>query len=204
MLSVRQTEKPLPKQKESSSKMRNFRLYAFSFIAAGLMATTATSPAAAATKPIDVSDTARMISAKSPNGPSVPSTSYAGLAETNVSVGLATSGVPCGECIPACLVTISACLGRFSRFTKDRRLRFPRGSNRPSIPARAPLSLIMKQGNTVVASASYPFPGGCAAGYLYGVFFTVPVPTTTGFTTVIGTIRGGSNVSGANTFLNVQ
>jgi hypothetical protein len=62
----------------------------------------------------------------------------------------------------------------------------------------------MKQGNTTIATASYDNTGGCTAGSLYGVFFTVPVPTSTGFTTVIGTISGGPNKSGAVTFLNVQ
>lgn len=204
MLSVRQTEKPLPKQKESSSKMRNFRLYAFSFIAAGLMATTATSPAAAATKPIDVSDTARMISAKSPNGPSVPSTSYAGLAETNVSVGLATSGVPCGECIPGVRGNNIGLPWPIFAVSQGQTLTVSTWFESTMYTGTCSAEFIMKQGNTVVASGSYPFPGGCAAGYLYGVFFTVPVPTTTGFTTVIGSIHGGSNVSGANTFLNVQ
>jgi hypothetical protein len=63
--------------------------------------------------------------------------------------------------------------------------------------------LIMKQGSTIIASATYPFPGGCNAGYLYGVFFTVPA-TSSGFTTVIGTISGGPNKSGADTFINIQ
>jgi hypothetical protein len=63
----------------------------------------------------------------------------------------------------------------------------------------------LKQSNTVISSASYPFPGGCAAGYLYGVFFTLEAPTTTGFTTVIGEVAGGGvNKSGASTFINIQ
>ena len=64
--------------------------------------------------------------------------------------------------------------------------------------------LILKQGSAVVFSTSFPFPGGCAAGGLYGVIYTVPAPSTTGFTAVIGTVHGGSNTSGADTFINIQ
>jgi hypothetical protein len=64
--------------------------------------------------------------------------------------------------------------------------------------------LLLKQGSTVVYSTSFAFPGGCTAGELYGVIFQVPAPATTGFTTVIATVHGGPNVSGADTFINIE
>src|SRR5579871_125910 len=77
--------------------MRNFGSYVLS-ITAGLLMVAQVSPAADR-KPIDVSASARMISMPSPSGAVEPNTNYNGLAATNVTVGLSTSGVPCGNCV---------------------------------------------------------------------------------------------------------
>jgi hypothetical protein len=172
---------------------------------AGLLAVAVVSPAAAAdNKPIDVSATARVISMPSPTGPAAPDIAYHGLAATNVSVGYDTPGVPCGNCAkgagtpniglpwPVFAVQSGATLTISTWFE----------STTYTGPCEA--HFFMKQSDVVIATGAYRFQGGCNAGYLYGVFFTVTAPPTTGFTTIIGTVHGGTNTSGADTFINVQ
>ncbi len=185
--------------------MRASHLYVFSSIAAGLAVLSSVPPAAAADdKPIDVSASARAISMPSPTGAAVPDARYAGLAETNVSVGIITQGLPCGNCVShAGTPNIGLPWPVFS-VSQGQTLSISTWFEATTYTGPCTAGLIMKQGNTIVATASYPYPGGCNGGYSYGVFFDVPVPTTTGFTTVIGTISGGPNKSGASTFLNVQ
>jgi hypothetical protein len=180
--------------------MRKFSMLGISLMTAGLVAVAVVSPASAA----DYSNTARMISIPSPTGPSHSNTAYNGLAATNVSVGPETSGLPCGECVPGA--------GGNSIGLPWPEFLIPAGTTMTistwfqstSYTGTCTAAIILKQGNTVIDNAQYPFPGGCNAGYLYGVFFTVPAPATTGYTTVIGSIQGGTNKSGADTFINVE
>lgn len=184
--------------------MKILRTCAYSSIAAGFMALVSLTPALAADQPIDVSTTAQFIAMPSPTGPSTSNTSYNGLAETNVSVGFATPGLPCGNCVggagtpniglpwPVFAVNGGSILTASTWFE----------STMYTGPCTA--GLIVKQGTQVVSAGSFPLPGGCQAGFLYGVFFTIRAPNTTGFTTVIGTVSGGTNKSGADTFINVQ
>jgi hypothetical protein len=185
--------------------MRKLNVCAFSLMTAGLMTVAAVSPAAAAdNKPIDVSATARVISIQKPTGAAKPDTSYSGLAATNVSVGPETSGVPCGECVPgAGGNTIGLPWPEFA-IPSGTTMTVSTWFEATTYTGACTAGLIMEQGNKVVATGTYSFPGGCNAGYLYGVFFTVPAPATTGFTSVVGTISGGANKSGADTFINIQ
>jgi hypothetical protein len=186
--------------------MRKLNLSAIS-LAAGLMTLITVSPASAAgtKKPIDFSSTARVIAIPSPTAGQGRQSAYHGLSATNVTVGVETPGVPCGNCI--------------------------RGAGQPNIGLPWPVfavtqgtsttmsvwfedtlytgvcttGLLLKNGPQVVSESSYVFPGGCQPGFLYGVFFTVDTTELpTGFTTVIGSIHGGTNESGANTFINIQ
>jgi hypothetical protein len=186
--------------------MRKLNMCAFSLMTAGLMAVAVVSPAAAADKkPIDVSKTARMISVASPSGPRAQQTSYSGLAATNVSVGPETTGVPCGECVPGAGGNNIGLPWPLFAVESGSTLTVSTWFESTSYTGSCTAGIILSQGATVVATGEYPFPGGCAAGFLYGVFFTVPAPATTGFTTVVGTINGGGiNKSGADTFINVQ
>ncbi len=180
--------------------MRKLNLSVFSLMTAGLMAIAVVAPVKAA----DVSKTARVISMPSPAGAAKPDTSYNGLDATNVTVGVETSGVPCGNCVGgAGFPNIGLPWPVFS-VSQGETLTISTWFESTTYTGPCTAGLIVKQGNTVVDSATYPFQGGCNAGYLYGVFFTVPVPTTTGFTTVIGTVTGGTNKTGADTFINVQ
>jgi hypothetical protein len=166
---------------------------------AGLLALTAVSPASAAdTKEV------RVISMPSPAGAVSPDTQYAGLNETNVSVGPETEGLPCGECVPGAAGNSIGLPWPLFTIPAGTTMTVSTWFESTSWTGPCTAGYIMKQGNTIVSSNTYPFPGGCNAGYLYGVFFTVPTPATTGFTTVIGTISGGPNKSGADTFINVQ
>jgi hypothetical protein len=184
--------------------MRRLNLLAYSLTAAGLLTITASTPAVAA-EPIDVSASARMISRQSPTGPTAPDIAYHGLAATNVSVGPETSGLPCGECVPGADGNSIGLPWPVFAVSQGETLTVSTWFEATSYTGPCTAALIMKQGNTVVAKGSLPFPGGCNAGYLYGVFFTVPVPVTTGYTVVIGTVSGGGvNKSGADTFINVQ
>jgi|HubBroStandDraft_1064217.scaffolds.fasta_scaffold00504_5 hypothetical protein len=185
--------------------MRRLNLCAFSLTTAGLMALAVVTPAAAADrKPIDVSATARVISMPSPTGAAVPNTSYAGLDETNVTVGIATGGVPCGNCVGGAGTPNIGLPWPIFSVSQGQTLTISTWFEATTYTGPCTAGLIVKQGATIVATATYPFPGGCNAGYLYGVFFDLPVPTTTGFTTVIGSVTGGPNKSGSDTFLNVQ
>lgn len=182
-----------------------FRLCAISFTAAGLIAAIGASPAVAADrKPIDVSATARGISMPDPEGAAEPDTGYAGLAETTVTVGLSTPGVPCGECVPGVPGNNIGLPWPIFAVHQGQTLTVSTWFQSTGYNGACTARFIMKQGDNVVSAGSYPFPGGCSAGYLYGVFFTVPVPETTGYTTVIGSITGGDNASGTATFLNVK
>ena len=184
--------------------MRRLNLYAFS-LTAGLMAVAAVSPAMAANKPIDVSATARVVTMPSPTGAAMPNSSYTGLAENNVKVGIATSGVPCGNCVGGAGTPNIGLPWPIFAVSSGSTLTVSTWFESTTYTGSCTAGLIMKQGNTVVSSATFPFPGGCNAGFLYGVFFTVAAPATTGFTTVIGTVSGGGvNKSGADTFINVQ
>jgi hypothetical protein len=188
--------------KENFSKMRSFYLYVFSLIAAILAAV---APAAAADNmPLDVSASARAISIPSATGAAVPDTKYAGLAETNVSVGMQTTGLPCANCVSHAGTPSIGLPWPVFNVAQGSILTISTWFEATSYTGPCTAGLIMKQGNTTITTASYANPGGCTAGSLYGVFFTVPVPTSTGFTTVIGTISGGPNKSGAVTFVNVQ
>ncbi|HTT66316.1 MAG TPA: hypothetical protein VMG35_30905 [Bryobacteraceae bacterium] len=180
--------------------MQKRNVYTLSLMTAGLMAFAAVTPARAQNTVTNV----RVISMRSPAGVIAPDTKYAGLAETNVSVGIETPGVPCGNCVrqagtpnvglpwPVFAVGSGTPLTVSTMFEST------------SYTGPCTAGIILKQGATVVAAGTYPFPGGCQAGYVYGVFFNLPAPSTTGFTTVIGTISGGANKSGGDTFINVQ
>ena len=185
--------------------MRKLNLYAFSLTVAGLVALAGVTPAAAETsKPIDVSASARMISHASPTGAAHPNTQYAGLDATNVSVGPETSGLPCGECVPGAGGNNIGLPWPLFAIPEGTTMTISTWFESTTYTGPCTAGIILKQGNTIVATGTYPFPGGCNAGYLYGVFFTVPTPETTGFTTVIGTITGGANKSGADTFVNIE
>jgi len=180
--------------------MRRLNLSVFSLMTAGLMAIAVVSPASAA----DVSNTARVISIPSPTGAARPNTSYTGLAETNVSVGPETSGVPCGECVPGAGGNTIGLPWPLFAIAQGTTMTISTWFEATSYSGPCTAGIILKQGNVVIDSATYPFPGGCNAGYLYGVFFTVPAPATTGLTTVIGTVTGGTSKSGADTLINIQ
>jgi len=160
--------------------MRRLNLSVFSLMTAGLMAIAVVSPASAA----DVSNT--------------------GLAETNVSVGPETSGVPCGECVPGAGGNTIGLPWPLFAIAQGTTMTISTWFEATSYSGPCTAGIILKQGNVVIDSATYPFPGGCNAGYLYGVFFTVPAPATTGLTTVIGTVTGGTSKSGADTLINIQ
>lgn len=203
MLSARTGKKPLPNKGEFR-EMRRFDLCFSSFLTAGLMLAATVTPSTAAEKPYDASASARVVSVPIPAGAVKPESSYAGLAEATVTVGLETLGVPCGECVPGVSGNNIGLPWPLFTVSQGETLSVSTWFESTLYSGACTAEFIMKQGTTVVASGVYPFPGGCTPGYLYGVFFTVPVPTTTGFTTVIGSIHGGPNTSGVNTFLNVQ
>jgi len=173
---------------------------------AGLTALAVVSPAAASdNKPVDVSATGRMISRPSPSGPASPDQStYNGLAATNVSVGPETPGLPCGECVPGAGGNNIGLPWPVFRVPSGAPLTVSTWFESTLYTGPCTAEIILKQGKDVVATGSFAFPGGCNAGFLYGVFFTVPAPATIGFTTVIGSIHGGTNLSGADTFINVH
>jgi len=173
---------------------------------AGLAAVAVVSPAVAAdSKPLDVSASARVISMPSPFGAAQPDTSYGGLAETTVTVGPETTGVPCGQCVTGASTNNIGLPWPIFAVPQGTTLTVSTWFQSTSYTGSCTAGIILKQGATVISNGSYPFPGGCTAGYLYGVFFTVPAPTTTGFTQIIGEISGGgANKSGASTFINVQ
>jgi hypothetical protein len=184
--------------------MRSYRLYACSLMTAGFMAIAAVSPAAAANKPIDVSSSARMVSMQSPTH-SLPGAAFGGLAETTVTVGLDTSGLPCGNCVGGAGTPNIGLPWPVFAVQQGQTLSVSTWFESTMYTGPCTAGMIMKQGNTIVATGTLPFPGGCNAGFLYGVFFTLPVPTTTGYTDVIGTVSGGgTNKSGASTFINIQ
>jgi hypothetical protein len=197
---------PAAENEEDISQMRKLNVCAFSLMTAGLMTVAVVSPAAAADKKtIDVSGTARMISTHSPVGAVMPNTSYSGLAATNVSVGPETTGVPCGECVPTADGNNIGLPWPLFAVETGSTLSISTWFESTSYTGACTAGIILTQGTTTVATGEYAFPGGCNAGYLYGVFFTVPAPATTGFTSVVGTINGGGiNKSGADTFINVQ
>ena len=178
--------------------MRRLNLTVFSLMTAGLLAVAAV-PAKAATE-----SNVRVVSMPSPTGPHQPNAQYAGLDETNVTVGIETSGVPCGNCVGGAGAPNIGLPWPVFAVSQGQTLTVSTWFEATSYTGPCTAGLIMKQGNTVIYSSYYPFQGGCNAGYLYGVFFTVPVPSTTGFTTVIGTVTGGVNKSGSDTFINVQ
>jgi hypothetical protein len=185
--------------------MRRLNLCAFSLMTAGLTALAVVSPAAAAdSKVIDVSATARVISIQKPTGAAKPDTDYSGLAATNVSVGPETSGLPCGECVPGAGGNSIGLPWPEFAIPSGTTLTVSTWFEATTYTGACTAGVILMQGNTLVAKGTYPFPGGCNAGYLYGVFFTIPAPATTGFTSVVGTISGGNNKSGADTFINIQ
>jgi hypothetical protein len=185
--------------------MRRLNLCASSLMTAGLLSVAAASPAAAADKrPIDVSASARVISIPSPSGAVPQDTTYAGLAETMVSVGLDTAGVPCAQCVPGAGGNNIGLPWPVFAIPQGATMSISTWFESTSYTGPCTAGLFVKQGSTVVASGSFPFPGGCQSGNLYGVFFTVPAPTTTGYTSVTGAITGGTNKSGAITFINVQ
>ncbi len=186
--------------------MRISRLYAFSLMAAGFIAVAAVSPAVADDKPIDASATARGISMPNPNHAAVvPDVSYGGLAETTVTVGLETTNLPCGNCVGGAGTPNIGLPWPVFAVQQGQTMTISTWFESTMYTGPCTAGIIMKQGASVIYSATYPFPGGCNTGYLYGVFFNVPVPATTGFTTVIGTISGGgTNKSGTATFINVQ
>lgn len=185
--------------------MRKLNLCALSLTVAGLFALATVTPAAAANnRPIDASASARVISTPAPPAHVSPDTSYAGLDATNVSVGPETPGLPCGECVPGAGGNSIGLPWPLFLIPEGTTMTVSTWFEATTYTGPCTAGMIMKQGATIVATATYPFPGGCNAGYLYGVFFTVPTPATTGFTTVIGTITGGANKSGADTFVNIQ
>lgn len=179
--------------------MRRFNISVLSGLATGLMALAAASPAAAAD-----SKEVRVISVPSPTGAAAPDASYAGLDETNVTVGPETSGVPCGECVPGAGGNNIGLPWPLFAIPAGTTMTISTWFQSVSYTGPCTAGLILKQGPNVIYTNSYNFQGGCNAGFLYGVFFTVPAPATTGFTTVIGTITGGVNKSGADTFINIQ
>ncbi|MGO4882175.1 MAG: hypothetical protein ACLP59_15280 [Bryobacteraceae bacterium] len=179
------------------------RLYVLSITAAGLLAFTTTS-SAAENKPIDVSASARVVSMPSPAGFINPAASYRGLDETNITVGLETSGVPCGNCVGGAGTPNIGLAWPVFTVSQGQTLTISTWFESATYTGPCEAGLILKQGTTVIGTGTVPIEGGCQAGYLYGAWFTVPVPTTTGFTTVIGTVKGGGNKSGADTFINVQ
>jgi hypothetical protein len=181
--------------------MRRLNVCAFSLMTAGLMAIAAASPAAAEDKPISV----RVISMAKPTGPSrTPATAYNGLATTNVTVGVDTPGVPCGNCVDgAGTPNIGVPWPQFA-YAPGTTLTISDLWEATTYTGECTAQILLKQGGAVVFSTSFAFPGGCAAGGLYGVIFTVPAPATTGFTTIIGNVHGGTNLSGADTFINVE
>ncbi len=121
-----------------------------------------------------------------------------------MSVGLATPGLPCGNCVGgADTPNIGLPWPRFT-VKQGQTLAISTWFESTTYTGPCTAGLLPKQDGKVVTSGSFPFPGGCAAGFLNGVFFTVPVPTGTGLTTVTGLVSGGTNKSGAITLLNVR
>ncbi|MGA2131487.1 MAG: hypothetical protein ABSH50_04155 [Bryobacteraceae bacterium] len=186
--------------------MRSYRLYAFSLISAGFLAVASASPALAEDKPVDVSATARGISMPSPTHASPsPDNAYGGLAMTIVAIGEETSGVPCGQCVPTAGGNNIGLPWPVFTLEQGETMSVSTWFASSTYTGPCTVGLLLKNSGTIVASGSYPWPGGCEAGYLYGVIFTVPVPTKTGFTQVIGQIAGGgTNKSGTVSFIDVQ
>jgi hypothetical protein len=186
--------------------MQMTNLCAFSLMTAGLMAVALVSPAVAEDNtPVDVSATARVFSMPSPTVAAVPDTGGGGLAATNVSVGLETHNLPCVDCVhgagtpniglpfPVFSVSQGAVLTVSDLFEAT------------SYTGPCTAAFVLKQNDSVVAKGSFPITNGCQAGMLYGVSFNVPVPTTTGPTTVIGWVSGSPNIkSGAIAFIKVN
>ena len=178
--------------------MRRVSVYALSLTAAGLVAL--------AMPPLAVADDATpvVISVPSPAAGHISlDTHYAGLDETNVTVGVETAGVPCGNCVRQAGTPNIGLPWPVFTVPQDTMMTVSTWFESTTYNGPCTAGVILKQGNTVVYTGSYAFQGGCQAGYLYGVNFDVPAPATTGFTTVIGTVSGGTNKSGADTFINV-
>jgi len=186
--------------------MRNYRLYAFSLMAAGFLAVAAVSPSAAEDKVIDVSASARGVSMPAPmHGTPTPENQFGGLAMTLVAVGPETTGVPCGQCVPGVTGNNIGLPWPVFTVSQGETMSISTWFASSTYTGPCTVGLDLKNAGAIVASGTYPWPGGCQAGYLYGVIFTVPVPTATGFTQVIGKIAGGGvNKSGLNNFIDVQ
>jgi hypothetical protein len=181
--------------------MRRLNVFAFSLMAPALMAIAAASPAAADGN--DASTTPRFFSVHRPSGVA-PNSAYQGLAATNVTVGVETEGVPCANCVSGAGTPNLGIAWPVFLVSPRSALTITHLWESTSYTGPCTAELILKQGATVVYSTSFAFPGGCVAGELYGVSFPVTAPRTTGFTVVIGSVHGGSNVSGADSFINIQ
>jgi len=187
--------------------MRSHRLHAIAFLTGGLSAVAVISPVRAQDRPADMSSSVRTFSVPmpAPHPSPVPANQYGGLAMTIVAVGEETPGVPCQQCVaragepniglpwPVFTVQQGDILSISTWFESS------------TYTGPCTIALILKNGGNVVYSGTFPWPGGCQAGNLYGAIFTVPAPTATGFTQVIGKIAGGGvNKSGTVTFIDVQ
>jgi hypothetical protein len=181
--------------------MRRLNVFAFSAMAPALIAIAVAFPAAAEDN--GASATPQFFSIPRPGGVS-PNTAYRGLAATNVSVGIDTAGLPCANCVSGAGTPNLGIPWPVFLVTPGQALTITDLWESTSYTGPCAAELLLKQGSTVVYSTSFAFPGGCTAGELYGVIFQVPAPATTGFTTVIATVHGGPNVSGADTFINIE
>jgi hypothetical protein len=186
--------------------MRSYGSKVFSLTAAGLLLVAGLSTAVAEDKPLDVSASARGVSMRNPNPGSPTSNSeYGGLAMTLVAIGPETTGVPCAQCVTGAGGNNIGLPWPVFTVQQGETLTISTWFQSSTYTGACTVGLILKNAGTIVTTASYPWPGGCEAGYLYGVIFTVPVPTETGPTTVIGQIAGGgTNKSGTVSFMNVQ
>jgi len=162
-------------------------------------------PAVAAdSTPVDVSATARTVSVWNPASVVAPGNTFAGLAETNVSVGIKTPGVPCENCVRSAGGNNVGLPWPVFAVSQGQSLTVSTWFQSVSYAGPCTAAFLMEQASGVVATGSYTYPNGCTAGTLEGVFFDLPVPATTGFTTVIGTVSDGSAKSSAVTFIYVQ
>jgi len=175
-------------------------------LAAALLALAMVSPAPAADDPpADYSAGAHGVSRPIPGGAVSPdSSSYKGLAETLVTAGLQTTGVPCADCaLGAEDPNIGLPWPVFS-VSQGQTMTISTWWEATTYSGDCTADLTLKQGKKVIGTATYSYPGGCAAGNSYGAIFTVAVPKDKGLTTVIGSVEGGENQSSATTHINVQ
>jgi hypothetical protein len=159
---------------------------------------------AAAEDPIDISAGAQGISVPHP-GTVTSDVAYQGLAATNVTVGIASPGVPCGNCVRNAGQPNIGLPWPVFDIAQGARATITVLFESQLYTGACTAGIILQQNGKPIATGHYPFPGGCLPHYLYAVWFPISILSSPGFTSVIGVVAGGgTNKSGADTLINIQ